>query len=57
MRVAILDDVHCAYEGTTGVKRLRDRAEVHILPVLLAIRRALASPYQMAFLAADEVIE
>jgi phosphoglycerate dehydrogenase-like enzyme len=30
MRVAILDDVHRAYEGTTGVHRLRDRAEVKI---------------------------
>lgn len=30
MRVAILDDVHHAYEGTPGVCRLRDRAEVKI---------------------------
>ncbi len=30
MRVAILDDVHHAYDGTTGVQRLRERAEVHI---------------------------
>jgi phosphoglycerate dehydrogenase-like enzyme len=30
MRIAILDDVHHAYEGTTGVSRLRDRAEVQI---------------------------
>jgi len=30
MRVAILDDIHRAYEGTTGVRRLRDRAEVRI---------------------------
>jgi len=30
MRVAILDDLHCAYEGTTGVRRLRDRADVQI---------------------------
>jgi phosphoglycerate dehydrogenase-like enzyme len=30
MRIAILDDVHRAYEGTTGVTRLRDRAEVQI---------------------------
>src|SRR6476469_2999528 len=27
-RVAILDDVHHAYEATNGVRRLRDRAEV-----------------------------
>jgi hypothetical protein len=30
MRVAILDDIHHAYEGTPGVRRLRDRAEVQI---------------------------
>jgi len=30
MRVAILDDIHHAYEGTTGIRRLRDRAEVQI---------------------------
>lgn len=30
MRVAILDDIHRAYEGTTGVRRLRERAEVRI---------------------------
>jgi phosphoglycerate dehydrogenase-like enzyme len=30
MRVAILDDIHHAYEGTLGVRRLRDRAEVQI---------------------------
>ena len=30
MRVAILDDIHSAYEETRGVRRLRDRAEVHI---------------------------
>lgn len=30
MRVAILDDIHRAYEGTTGIRRLRDRAEVQI---------------------------
>lgn len=30
MRVAILDDIHRAYEGTTGVRRLRARAEVQI---------------------------
>ena len=31
MRVAILDDVHGAYEGTPGVRRLRARAEVVVL--------------------------
>ena len=30
MRVAILDDIHHAYEGTPGVCRLRERAEVRI---------------------------
>ena len=30
MRVAILDDIHRAYEDTTGVRRLRERAEVQI---------------------------
>ena len=30
MRVAILDDIHHAYEGTIGVGRLRERAEVLI---------------------------
>ena len=31
MRVAILDDIHDAYEGTPGVRRLRARGEVVIL--------------------------
>jgi phosphoglycerate dehydrogenase-like enzyme len=30
LRVAILDDVHRAYEGTRGIRRLRERAEVKI---------------------------
>jgi len=30
MRVAILDDIHGAYDGTDGVRRLRERAEVRI---------------------------
>jgi phosphoglycerate dehydrogenase-like enzyme len=30
MRVAILDDIHNAYEATAGVRRLRERAEVRI---------------------------
>lgn len=30
MRVAILDDIHEAYEGTHGVRRLRERAEVSV---------------------------
>lgn len=30
VRVAILDDIHQAYEGTDGVRRLRERADVRI---------------------------
>jgi phosphoglycerate dehydrogenase-like enzyme len=30
VRVAILDDLHQAYQGTSGVRRLRERAEVRI---------------------------
>jgi phosphoglycerate dehydrogenase-like enzyme len=30
MRVAILDDIHHAYEGTRGVRRLREHAEIRI---------------------------
>src|SRR5476651_1214732 len=30
MRIAILDDIHNAYDVTNGVHRLRDRAEVKI---------------------------
>jgi phosphoglycerate dehydrogenase-like enzyme len=30
VRVAILDDIHEAYDGTEGVRRLRERAEVRI---------------------------
>ena len=30
MRVAILDDIHRAWEGTEGVRRLRERAEVRV---------------------------
>jgi phosphoglycerate dehydrogenase-like enzyme len=30
VRVAILDDIHSAYESTAGVRRLRERADVHI---------------------------
>ena len=30
MRVAILDDIHGAWEETAGVRRLRERADVHI---------------------------
>lgn len=30
MRIAILDDIHHAWEGTDGVRRLRERAEVRV---------------------------
>ena len=30
MRIAVLDDIHHAYEGTDGVRRMRERAEVQI---------------------------
>ena len=33
MRIAILDDIHNAYGSTAGVRRLRERAEVHIFNV------------------------
>jgi len=41
MRVAILDDIHHAYEATAGVRRLRERAEVAIFntPVSAAALR------------------
>jgi phosphoglycerate dehydrogenase-like enzyme len=31
VRVAVLDDIHHAWEGTSGIRRLRERAEVCIL--------------------------
>jgi len=30
MRIAILDDIHHAYEGTSGVRRMRERAELRV---------------------------
>jgi phosphoglycerate dehydrogenase-like enzyme len=30
VRVAILDDIHHAYDGIEGIRRLRERADVHI---------------------------
>jgi phosphoglycerate dehydrogenase-like enzyme len=30
VRVAVLDDIHDAYRSTAGIRRLRERAEVHI---------------------------
>jgi len=41
MRVAILDDIHRAYEGTDGVRRLRERAEVRIFTAPLGNLGAL----------------
>ena len=52
MRVAILDDIHHAYEGTTGIRRLRDRAEVQIFihpfgdPSALRGRVRLSQPFR-----------
>jgi len=42
VKVAILDDIHHAYEGTSGVRRLRDRAEVRIFTAPFGDPRALA---------------
>jgi len=39
MRVAILDDIHQAYERTAGVARLRERAEVRIFTAPFDPRR------------------
>ena len=42
MRVAILDDIHHAYEATTGVRQLRERAEMKIFTAPFGEPRALA---------------
>ena len=42
MRVAILDDIHHAYEGTSGVGRLRERADVRIFTGRFGNPEALA---------------
>ncbi len=42
MRVAILDDIHQAYERTDGIRRLRDRAEVRIFTAPFGSPFALA---------------
>ncbi len=42
MRVAILDDIHRAYEGTAGVERLRQRAQIAIFTAPFGEPRALA---------------
>lgn len=41
MRVAVLDDIHHAYEATTGVRRLRERAEVRIFTAAFGSPAAL----------------
>jgi phosphoglycerate dehydrogenase-like enzyme len=41
MRVAVLDDTHRAYEGTNGIRRLRERAEVQIFTVPIGEPSAL----------------
>src|ERR1700730_5583634 len=38
MRIAILDNIHNAYGATSGVHRLRDRAEVQIFTKPLVTR-------------------
>jgi len=43
VKVAILDDIHHAYEGTSGVRRLREHAEVHIFTAPFGDVRALQS--------------
>jgi phosphoglycerate dehydrogenase-like enzyme len=42
VKVAILDDIHRAYEGTPGVRRLRERAEVRIFTAPFGDPDALA---------------
>jgi len=42
VRVAILDDIHHAYEHTAGVRRLRERAEVRIFDAPFGHAAALA---------------
>ena len=42
MRVAILDDIHHAYEGTAGVRRLRERVNVRIFTAPFGDPSALA---------------
>ena len=42
MRVAILDDIHGAYERTNGVRRLREHAEVKIFTAPFGDPSALA---------------
>jgi phosphoglycerate dehydrogenase-like enzyme len=42
MRVAILDDIHNAYEHTDGIRRLRQRAEVKIFTIPFGSPEALS---------------
>jgi phosphoglycerate dehydrogenase-like enzyme len=41
MKVAVLDDIHHAWESTSGLRRLRQRAEVHVLTAPFADPAAL----------------
>jgi hypothetical protein len=41
MRIAILDDIHDAWGGTDGVRRLRERAEVTVFTAPVADPSAL----------------
>ena len=43
MRVPILDDIHHAWEGTNGVRRLRERADVRIVIEATTNTKALTS--------------
>src|SRR5581483_3765970 len=42
MRVAVLDDIHHAYEPTAGIRRLRERADVRIFEAPFGDPAALA---------------
>src|SRR5581483_6635032 len=42
MRVAVLDDIHQAYDKTAGIRRLRERAEVRIFTEAFGAPTALA---------------
>ena len=43
MKVAVLDDIHHAYDGTAGIRRLREHAEVRIFTAPFYARFAAAA--------------
>jgi len=53
VRVAILDDIHRAYEATAGVRRLRERAEVRIFTS--AFGEPAALPLGAVHVVAEEI--